>query len=171
VDEVHHVKNARSKAAEACHQFTCLRRFGLTGTTIQNSYTEMWTILDWTNPGRLGEERHWNGYVAKPLTIGQSAGASEDQRTKALVRDLLRSVNIWADCHHKRQAVAVILRDKLLPQFFLRRHGFVFFLCHCTFDLLSKNEGYYQRPGASSALKSNSSTQSFFSSFLWKQTK
>ena len=92
MDEVHHVKNARSKAAGACHQFTCLRRFGLTGTTIQNSYTEMWTILDWTNPGRLGEEKHWNGYVAKPLTVGQSAGASEDQRTKALVRALPRSV-------------------------------------------------------------------------------
>jgi SNF2 family DNA or RNA helicase len=85
VDEVHRVKNAKSKISEAYHQFACTRRFGLTGTAIQNSYLELWTILDWTNPGRLGEERHWNDIVVKPLTVGQSAGASEDQRAKALV--------------------------------------------------------------------------------------
>ena len=62
------------------------RRFGLTGTTIQNSYMEMWTILDWTNPGRLGSSKQWTGYVVRPLTIGQSAAATEDQRTTALVR-------------------------------------------------------------------------------------
>ena len=62
-----------------------MRRFGLTGTTIQNSYLEMWTILDWTNPERLGTSKQWTGYVVRPLTIGQSAGATEDQRATALV--------------------------------------------------------------------------------------
>ncbi|KAF9480626.1 hypothetical protein BDN70DRAFT_877317 [Pholiota conissans] len=102
VDEVHRVKNETSKISLAYHQFACIRRFGLTGTAIQNSYKEMWTILDWTNPGRLGTARQWNGYVVKPLTEGQSAGASEEERLKA-------------------QQVALILRDKLLPNFFLRR--------------------------------------------------
>ncbi|KAF8968711.1 P-loop containing nucleoside triphosphate hydrolase protein [Flammula alnicola] len=102
VDEVHRVKNETSKITLAYHQFACPRRFGLTGTTIQNSYKEMWTILDWTNPGKLGTARQWQGYVVKPLTAGQSAGASEEERAKALV-------------------VAHILTDKLLPNFFLRR--------------------------------------------------
>ncbi|KAG6890202.1 hypothetical protein C0995_010213 [Termitomyces sp. Mi166 len=102
VDEVHRVKNVTSKITMAYHQFECERRFGLTGTTIQNSYKEMWTILDWTNPGRLGTARQWNGFIVKPLTAGQSAGATEDERAKALV-------------------VALILRDRLLPKFFLRR--------------------------------------------------
>ncbi|KIM41907.1 hypothetical protein M413DRAFT_445116 [Hebeloma cylindrosporum] len=102
VDEVHRVKNEVSKITQAYHQFNCLRRFGLTGTTIQNSYKEMWTILDWTNPDRLGSSRQWHGYVVKPLTAGQSAGATEEERAKAV-------------------AVARILRDKLLPNFFLRR--------------------------------------------------
>jgi SNF2 family DNA or RNA helicase len=85
VDEVHRVKNSRSKITEAYHQFSCQRRFGLTGTAIQNSYLELWTILDWTNPGRLGSSKQWTGFVARPLTIGQSAGATEDQRATALV--------------------------------------------------------------------------------------
>ena len=85
VDEVHRVKNARSKITEAYHQFTCQSRFGLTGTAIQNSYLELWTILDWTNPRRLGSSKQWTGFVARPLTVGQSAGATEDQRATALV--------------------------------------------------------------------------------------
>ncbi|KAF5375367.1 hypothetical protein D9615_008005 [Tricholomella constricta] len=102
VDEVHRVKNISAKITVAYHQFVCNRRFGLTGTTIQNSYKEMWTILDWTNPARLGTARQWQGFVVKPLTAGQSTGATEEERAKALV-------------------VALVLRDKLLPNFFLRR--------------------------------------------------
>jgi SNF2 family DNA or RNA helicase len=103
IDEAHRVKNPKSKITVAFNQFTCLRRFGLTGkidlllqdffdatgnlgTAIQNSYMEAWTILDWTNPGRLGTSKQWKGYVVKPLTLGQSASATEEERTKALVR-------------------------------------------------------------------------------------
>ncbi|KAL4077447.1 P-loop containing nucleoside triphosphate hydrolase protein [Scleroderma citrinum] len=102
VDEVHRVKNPRSKITEAYNQFTCMRRFGLTGTAIQNSYNELWTILDWTNPGKLGTSKQWKGYVVKPLTIGQSTRATEEERSRAL-------------------AVAIIVKDKLLPCFFKRR--------------------------------------------------
>jgi SNF2 family DNA or RNA helicase len=66
--------------------FKCRRRFGLTGTAIQNNYIEMWTVLDWTNPGRLGSIRQWKGYVVQPLAAGQSSEASEEVRSKALVR-------------------------------------------------------------------------------------
>ncbi|KAG9311072.1 P-loop containing nucleoside triphosphate hydrolase protein [Chiua virens] len=102
VDEAHRVKNPRSKITLAYHQFACMRRFGLTGTAIQNSYNELWTILDWTNPGKLGSTKQWKGYIVKPLTMGQSAHASEEERTKAL-------------------AVARILKEHLLPNFFKRR--------------------------------------------------
>lgn len=98
VDEAHRVKNPRSKITKAYHQFSCSRRFGLTGTAIQNSYNELWTILDWTNPGELGSTKQWKGFVIKPLTIGQSANATEEERTKALVRcDILRRSKNIAD--------------------------------------------------------------------------
>ncbi|KAI6118485.1 P-loop containing nucleoside triphosphate hydrolase protein [Pisolithus croceorrhizus] len=106
VDEVHRVKNPRSKITEAYNRFACIRRFGLTGTAIQNSYSELWTILDWMNPGKLGTSKQWKGYVVRPLTIGQSIKATEEERSKAL-------------------AVAMIVRDKLLPKFFKRRQQIV----------------------------------------------
>lgn len=85
VDEAHRLKSITSKLTQAFHQFACPRRIGLTGTAIQNSYDEMWTILDWTNPGCLGTRKQWKVLVAKPLAVGQSSGSSEEQRANALV--------------------------------------------------------------------------------------
>ncbi|KAK0463087.1 RAD26-like SNF2 family DNA-dependent ATPase [Desarmillaria tabescens] len=102
VDEVHRVKNITSKVTQAYHQFTTQRRFGLTGTAIQNGYIELYTLLDWTNPGRIGTPRQWKGFVEKPLLVGQSAKASEEEIAKSM-------------------QVAITLRDKIMPRFFLRR--------------------------------------------------
>ncbi|KAF7345108.1 DNA excision repair protein ERCC-6-like 2 [Mycena venus] len=102
VDEVHTVKNPKSKTSVAYNEFACIRRFGLTGTAIQNSYDELWTILDWTNPGAVGNRGEWRSFVSNPLKNGQSANASAEELTRA--RD-----------------VSLVLVDKLLPKFFLRR--------------------------------------------------
>ncbi|KAH9834464.1 P-loop containing nucleoside triphosphate hydrolase protein [Rhodofomes roseus] len=107
VDEVHRLKNPRSGTALAYDQFTCTVRFGLTGTgksstPIQNSYSEFWTILNWTNPGKVGTKRQWDNYVTKPLGVGQSKSASVEQRSRGI-------------------RVAQVLAEKLLPHFFLRR--------------------------------------------------
>ncbi|KAJ3532277.1 hypothetical protein NM688_g7446 [Phlebia brevispora] len=102
VDEAHRIKNARSKLTIAFNRFECQSRFGLTGTAIQNDYSELWTILDWTNPGAIGTRKQWEGFVTRPLTRGQSRSASEDERIVAL-------------------RVARILKDKFLPKYFLRR--------------------------------------------------
>ncbi|EMD35017.1 hypothetical protein CERSUDRAFT_139806 [Gelatoporia subvermispora B] len=102
IDEVHRVKNPKSRTTTALARFSCKVRFGLTGTAIQNDYGELWTMLDWANPGSVGTKRQWEGYVVRPLTLGQSKSATDEQHVKAAL-------------------VAKILTEKLLPKFFLRR--------------------------------------------------
>ncbi|KAL1938981.1 hypothetical protein VTO73DRAFT_11134 [Trametes versicolor] len=102
IDEVHRVKNPRSKLAEAFSRFTCPRRFGLSGTVIQNGYEELWTVLDWTNPGSVGTKKQWETYVEKPLRVGQSKSATDEEHVQAAL-------------------VAKLLTEKLLPHLFLRR--------------------------------------------------
>lgn len=102
VDEAHRLKNHKSQTTMAFNRFTCEVRFGLTGTAIQNNYTELWNILDWSNPGRLGTLEQWNNWVTQPLTRGQDSSATpEEVSTGRIVAD--RLVN------------------RLLPQFFKRR--------------------------------------------------
>lgn len=120
VDEVHRVKNANSGTTKAFHQFQSQLRFGLTGTAIQNNYTELWTILDWTNPKKLGTRAQWNGFVVQPLTIGQSVKATEEQRVRGIVSLSSATFKPTGQLTF-RQNVAMILRDKVLPNFFKRR--------------------------------------------------
>ncbi|KAF8519338.1 RAD26-like SNF2 family DNA-dependent ATPase [Hysterangium stoloniferum] len=102
VDEAHRVKNANSQTRIAFSRFDCLVRFGLTGTAIQNNYTEFWNILDWSNPGRLGTLSQWNTWVTRPLIRGQDSKATPEQVANGRV-------------------VAERLVTKLLPKFFKRR--------------------------------------------------
>ena len=105
VDEAHRVKNPRSQLTIAFNRFECQSRFGLTGTgtrttwddrgytndlhlsAIQNDYSELWTLLDWTNPGAVGTHKQWEGFVARPLTKGQSKSAAQAERMIAIVSE------------------------------------------------------------------------------------
>ncbi|KAI9370446.1 P-loop containing nucleoside triphosphate hydrolase protein [Aspergillus egyptiacus] len=101
-DECHAIKGRHSETTKAMNEINALCRIGLTGTAIQNNYEELWTLLNWTNPGRLGPVTTWKRTISEPLKIGQSHDATVEQLRKARV-------------------TARKLVDNLLPQFFLRR--------------------------------------------------
>ncbi|OLN86442.1 Switch 2 [Colletotrichum chlorophyti] len=101
-DECHHMKEKNSEITQAMNDVNSLCRIGLTGTAIQNKYEELWTLLNWTNPGHFGTLREWNQTITKPLTLGQSHDATLYQ---------LRDARVTA-----RKLVT-----NLLPGFFLRR--------------------------------------------------
>ncbi len=56
IDEAQHIKNAGSKVAKAAKQIKAKRKFALTGTPIENSVTELWSIFDFIMPGYLGSK-------------------------------------------------------------------------------------------------------------------
>lgn len=71
-DECHQLKELKSATTQAMNQINALCRIGLTGTAIQNKYEELWTLLNWTNPGRFGPLSTWKSSISEPLRIGQS---------------------------------------------------------------------------------------------------
>lgn len=101
-DECHMIKGRKSETTQAMNEVNALCRIGLTGTAIQNSYEELWTLLNWTNPGKFGPISTWRSSICKPLKIGQSHDATVQQLSKA-----------------RKTAKALV--ENLLPRFFLRR--------------------------------------------------
>ncbi|KAI5302180.1 hypothetical protein KEM55_001273, partial [Ascosphaera atra] len=101
-DECHLFKERASETAKAINEVNSLCRIGLTGTAIQNKYEELWTLLNWTNPGRFGPISDWRRLICQPLRIGQSHDATLNELRMA-------------------RKIARQLVDNLLPQFFLRR--------------------------------------------------
>ena len=101
-DECHQIKGRSSETTQAMNEVNALCRIGLTGTAIQNSYDELWTLLNWTNPGKFGPISTWKASISEPLKTGQSHDATVYQLSKA-----------------RKTAKALV--QNLLPQFFLRR--------------------------------------------------
>lgn len=56
-DEAQHVKNPHSGTAKALRSIPAGARVALSGTPVENSLSELWSILDWTTPGLLGTHR------------------------------------------------------------------------------------------------------------------
>ncbi|KAL1848562.1 hypothetical protein Plec18167_002184 [Paecilomyces lecythidis] len=101
-DECHIIKERKSETTNSMNEVNALCRIGLTGTAIQNKYEELWTLLNWTNPGKLGPVTTWKTSISDPLKIGQSHDATLYQLSKA-------------------RKTAKKLVENLLPAFFLRR--------------------------------------------------
>lgn len=101
-DECHIIKEQGAEITKAMNNINALCRIGLTGTAIQNKYEELWTLLNWTNPGRFGPMSTWKQSICLPLKFGQSHDATVSQLAMA-------------------RKTAKKLVGNLLPAFFLRR--------------------------------------------------
>lgn len=54
LDEAQHIKNPNSQNAMMCKQIPSAHRIILTGTPLENSITDIWSIFDFLHPGFLG---------------------------------------------------------------------------------------------------------------------
>ncbi|XP_024988466.1 switch 2 isoform X2 [Cynara cardunculus var. scolymus] len=77
VDEAHRLKNEKSKLYEACLAIKTRKRYGLTGTVMQNKIMELFNLFDWVVPGGLGTREHFRDYYDEPLKHGQRSSAPE----------------------------------------------------------------------------------------------
>jgi hypothetical protein len=66
-DEAQQIKNPSSKGARAARSLTTQVRVAMTGTPIENRLSELWAIVDVTNPGLLGSQRAFNERFAVPI--------------------------------------------------------------------------------------------------------
>ena len=53
IDEAQAIKNHQTKNAEAVKEIKCVSRFAMTGTPIENSLADLWSIFDFCLPGYL----------------------------------------------------------------------------------------------------------------------
>eukprot|EP00249_Psilotum_nudum_P023073 c28741_g1_i1 orf=351-3611(-) len=100
VDEAHRLKNEKSQLYKMCVKIPTKRRYGLTGTIMQNKFMDLFHVFDWVAPGCLGNREHFREFYDEPLKQGQRISAPErfvciaEERklhlSKVLQRHLLR---------------------------------------------------------------------------------
>ncbi|MBW4693201.1 MAG: DEAD/DEAH box helicase [Lyngbya sp. HA4199-MV5] len=87
LDEAQNIKNPDAKQAKAVRELEAQFRIALTGTPVENRLSELWSILDFLNPGYLGPKNFFQRRFATPIErYGDTASL---QTLRSLVQPFL----------------------------------------------------------------------------------
>ncbi len=67
LDEAQNIKNPAAKQTQAIKKFKAAHRIALTGTPVENRLSELWSIMDFLNPGYLKSAQHFRTNFALPI--------------------------------------------------------------------------------------------------------
>lgn len=74
LDEAQHIKNRSTRNAQAAKKLSAYHRLVLTGTPVENSVSDLWSIMDFLMPGYLGAYERFREYYELPITRGDREG-------------------------------------------------------------------------------------------------
>ena len=87
LDEAQNIKNPATKQARSIKRLKAQYRVALTGTPVENRLTELWSIMDFLNPGYLGSLRSFKSNYATP--IERRGNAKRAEVLKRVVRPFI----------------------------------------------------------------------------------
>lgn len=82
IDEAQYIKNPKTMNARSVKNVNARVRFALTGTPIENSLMELWSIFDFVMHGYLSNAREFRERFEIPVTKNSDAYAADDLRAK-----------------------------------------------------------------------------------------
>lgn len=89
LDEAQAIKNPHAQKTQALRPIQTAHRLVLTGTPIENRLEELWSIMDFLNPGYLGSLEHFRRQFIRPVEK-KNNGSKAGQLTKIIQPFLLR---------------------------------------------------------------------------------
>ena len=127
LDEAQNIKNPETKQAKAARTISADFRIALTGTPVENNVGDLWSIMEFLNPGFLGTQAEFRRRFFVPIQTGRDPDASEKLKRltgpfilrrvktdKTVIADLPDKVERKEPCHlTKEQAslYAAVLKD------------------------------------------------------------
>ncbi len=104
LDEAQQIKNPDSQISQIAHRLRGRVRFALTGTPVENSVRDLWSICQFALPGYLGKRQDFSERYEKPLASNDPPAAVRDRLARRLRPVILRRL---------KQEVATDLPDRL----------------------------------------------------------
>ncbi|XP_065898514.1 TATA-binding protein-associated factor 172-like isoform X2 [Dysidea avara] len=90
LDEGHVIKNSKTKITKAVKLLRANHRLILSGTPVQNSVLELWSLFDFLLPGFLGTQKQFNERFGKPILLSRySKSSSKEQEAGVLAMETL----------------------------------------------------------------------------------
>ena len=106
LDEAQAVKNPDTQAARAVRALTPPKRIALTGTPVENSVADIWSLEEFLNPGFLGSRKEFAERFVKPIAADERSAAGKRLRHALepfVLRRLKSDRDIAAELGEKRE--------------------------------------------------------------------
>src|SRR5262249_22638523 len=87
LDEAQNIKNPAARQTRAIRTFPAATRLAMTGTPVENRLTDLWSLMEFLNPGFLGSERGFRGKFARRIERDQDSETAD--RLRRLTRPFL----------------------------------------------------------------------------------
>ena len=81
-DEAHRLKNDATATTQSLAQLPCKRRVLLSGTPMQNDLFEFYAMVNFINPGVLGDAKYFRKTFERKILHGREPDATEKQRER-----------------------------------------------------------------------------------------
>jgi len=120
IDEAQAIKNAGTKQARAVRAIAAPHRIALTGTPVENRLADLWSILEFANPGLLGSAESFKQRFARPIERDGDARAAErlrratgafvlrrEKTDPAIISDLPEKVEMKVVCNLTKEQASL----------------------------------------------------------------
>lgn len=104
LDEAQNIKNPQTKQAQAARGLKADHRIALTGTPVENHVGDLWSIMEFLNPGWLGTQADFKRTFHVPIQAGRDPEAARRLQTLSgpfILRRLKTDKSIIADLPEK----------------------------------------------------------------------
>ena len=109
LDEAQYIKNPACRQSGVLRKFNARRKFALTGTPLENSVNDLWSIFDFLIPGFLGNYSSFRSAVREMDSGANGYGPLRDlirpcilrrlKTDRSIIRDLPDKSEIRVNCH------------------------------------------------------------------------
>jgi SNF2 family DNA or RNA helicase len=106
LDEAQNIKNAETKQSRAARSLRAGYRFALTGTPVENNVGDLWSIMEFLNPGFLGTQTQFKPRFFVPIQAGhdpEAAGRLKRITGPFILRRLKTDKSIISDLPEKQE--------------------------------------------------------------------
>jgi superfamily II DNA or RNA helicase len=125
LDEAQHIKNPETQNAQAAYALRAKHRFVLTGTPMENSVRDLWSIMNFALPGYLGNRSDFRERYELPIARGSAPEVQRRlsrrlqpfllrRRKRDVAKDLPEKIEQVVPCSltsHQRAAYDALLRE------------------------------------------------------------
>ncbi len=131
LDEAQAIKNYATRQSQAVRSLRARSRVALTGTPVENRLAELWSIMEFLNPGLLGSANAFRNRFAVPIERYRDGDAAASLRRatapfilrrlksdRSIIRDLPDKIETQVDCRltHEQASLYQAVVDEMLER-------------------------------------------------------